>query len=366
MARRDSLTRRALLAAAGTAAAGALAGCTSGGPRRVHPDVDVVTAERATAEVTSLGGLRDALGSASAGDVVYVPPTETIDLTGEWLLEVPSGVTLAGGRGQPGPKGPLQGALLRSSDGDESPDGETSQKFLLADGARFTGFRLRGHHHDYVNPVRKYDGDFYAHRGGGVKAEGKAEVDNNEIYDWVHAAVATTASARVHHNHVHHNCWEGLGYGVAVGHAGRPVIEHNYFNYNRHAISGEGHPETAYVARYNVCGPDWVGPQFDVHGTEGTSGVAGRRFEMAHNTFCATYAVNEVTGSDDPLPAIYVRGTPKERVAVRNNWFYHRSRDGAYLQTGGPHEVTFSGNHYGRLPPGDEDVGAPRSHDGLL
>lgn len=45
---------------------------------------------------------------------------------------------------------------------------------------------------------------------------------------------------------------------------------------------------------------------------------------------------------------------------------HHPGKASPSLQTGGPHKVTFSGNHYGRLPPGDATIGAPRSHDGLF
>lgn len=366
MPRQNNLNRRALLAAAGTVAAGALAGCTSRTDQQVHPDADVVTRDDATTVVTDLDGIRRALGSASPGDVVFVPPSKSIDLGGTWMIEVPEKVTLAGGRGQPAPPGKSSGALLYSPDGDEGPEGETKQKFRVRDGGRFTGFRLRGHHHDYVNPDKKYGGNHYAHRGGGVHVEGAGRVDNNEVFDWVHASVAVDGPARVDHNYIHHNAWDGLGYGVAVGPTGMPDIEHNYFNYNRHSITGTGDPETSYRARYNVVGPKWVGAQFDVHGTDGMSGVAGRRFVFRHNTFKASSLIPEKTDYEGQVPAIHVRGTPKEGIRVEKNWFYHATRSGAYSQSGGRTKVTFSDNHYGSGEPSKKRVGAPRSHDGVL
>ena len=349
-------------------AAGALAGCGSGSRTRIHPNADVVTRDDATAVATTLDEVEQALDAAESGDVVFVPPTATIDLTGTWIIPVPEGVTLAGGRGVRGPRGPVPGALFYTREGDESGGvGETLQKFFLQDGARITGIRLTGHHHEYVNAEIAYNSDYYAHRGGGIRVSGEGEVDNCEISGWPYAAVSLGDTAHVHHNYLHHNTWEGLGYGVAVSSDGKPVIEHNYFNYNRHAIAGEGHPDTAYVARYNVVGPDWIGHQFDMHGTEGMSGTAGSTTEIRHNTFQATRALEvKSRNPGGEYPAIHIRGTPTEGVWVEHNWFYHESREGAYEQTGGPHRVTFTNNHYGEDEPSDPDVGAPMSRRGGL
>ena len=367
MERGIPLGRRALLGATGAAAAGALAGCTSRSPATVHPDADVVTRDQATAVVTSRSGLKEELDAAESGDVVFIPPTVTIDLTGMWQLIVPGGVTLAGGRGIRGPRGPLPGALLHSQDGDEPPGRETYAKFILDKGARLTGLRLRGHHHEYVNPQYAYDGDYYAHRGDGVAVPFEGEVDNNEIYDWVHAAVSVDDSSHVHHNHIHHNTWEGLGYGVSVGTGGMPIIEHNYFNYNRHSINGAGDPRTSYVARYNVVGPEWMGHPFDMHGTEdGDGGIAGDRIEIHHNTFQNNSVLSINTRDPGPEPAIKIRGTPTTGVWIERNWFYHDTREGAYTQYGGLKKVHFSKNHYGTNEPSDPDVGAPQKRGGLF
>lgn len=67
-----------------------------------------VTESDATAVVNTKSGLNTELANASSGDVVWVDSDATIDMTGEELIMIPSGVTLASGRGIGG----SQGALL--------------------------------------------------------------------------------------------------------------------------------------------------------------------------------------------------------------------------------------------------------------
>lgn len=341
-----STRRRAICAIAGTAVLG---GCSS-----------ILDAD---STVETRDGLVGALDGASEGDTVTVSPDAEIDLSGVWKTTIPAGVTLDGGGEDRGESG----ALLSAPSGDEGPaDEKFHKKFKLKPGARFTGFRLRGHHHEYVNPETAFDGDFYAHRGGGVRAGDDAEVDNNEISGWPHAAVMAVGDAHIHHNSIHHNAWEGLGYGVAIPTGDyMPVIEDNDFNYNRHSITGGGGPDVGYIARNNVFGEEWVGAPVDMHGTEGMSGVAGERVVVERNTFLATRAVEEKTRNPGgEYPAIQIRGAPTDEIRVANNWFRHESRDGAYEQTDGPQDVTFENNHFGAETPDDPEVGAPRSRSG--
>ncbi len=313
-----------------------LFGGTRSGPElpRPEPQIRAASREQLVAE----------LGSASAGDTVYVPPGETIDLSGRWMLEVPDGVTLASSRRPGGP----DGARLKSTPGDESPtDGGGVQKITLGTGARFTGFRLEGHHHEYANPEVAYDGNYEAHMNSGIRAGRNAIVDNNDISGWVHSGVWAEDDALVRDNDVHHHAWEGYGYGVYVP-AGdhMPLVEYNRFNYNRHSIAAGGGPAVGYAARHNLVGPDWLGHQFDVHGDE--DDVAGDRILVEGNVFEATRAVEAKTR--DPggkYPAVRVRGTPVEGVRVQGNVFEHANRDSAYEQQTGPHRVHFANNVYG-------------------
>lgn len=321
-------------------------------PRRSTPD------ERDTAAIDSTGELVDALESATEGDEVEIATDATLDLTGHWELTVPAGVTVRGGRGERTP-----GALLKSPDGDQTPrHNSVKRKLVLEEGARLTGLRLVGHYHEYVNPETAHDGDYYAHRGGGgVTVKTDATVDNCELSGWPYAAVFARANARITNNAIHHNAWEGLGYGVAIPEGNhRPVIESNYFNYNRHSISGAGGPQVGFVARFNVVGEEWVGSQFDMHGTEGQAGVAGGKMVIERNTFRATRAVAAKTRNPrGSYPAIDIRGTPRVGAWIERNWFYHDDREGALRQPNGFENVHFSNNHYGRLEPTDRRIGAP-------
>lgn len=293
----------------------------------------------------STAQLLTALDAAQAGDIVYVPSTVEIDLRDRWSIEVPPGVRLqSSGRHVRG-----GGALIRSPPGDEGPE-RTSKKIELGEGARLSGFQLRGHHHEYVNPIEAHDGDFYAHRGSGIAAGTDSVVDNNHISGWVFAGVWAGDNAHIHHNHIHHQPWGGLGYGVVIP-AGEhnPLIEYNTFNYNRRAIAGTGGPGVSYVARKNVVGPDWLGAQFDMHGDENgdMTGTAGDRIVIEHNTFIGTHTVEEKERRPNQLvPAIHVRGVPETCVWVKHNRFSHASREEAYQQTGGPKKVHFAGNEY--------------------
>lgn len=365
-----SLNRRTYLAiTASTIAAGGTLSKSRApdGPSRFDVDAPA-RIDHPTRRATTRAELRHELEQAVRGDVVWIPPDVTIDLSGIWLLEVPDGVTLAS-NGQLG--GPT-GARLDTSDGDESPEGTGgTQKIKLGTGARFSGLQLRGHHHEYVNAGEQYDGDYYAHRGSGIWAGADARVDNCELSGWVHSAVWAVDNAHIHHNYIHHNTWEALGYGVSVYAEGSPsgtsmpLIEHNEFNYNRHAISGVGGSNVGYVARGNVVGPDWVGAQFDMHGDDGMDGVAGDEVVIQDNTFQGTHTIAAKT--EDPnveVPAIHIRGTPVTGVWVEDNRFYHENREGAYQQTGGPHKVQFSDNVYGRPSEQSEDgEGAERGDE---
>lgn len=354
------MDRRGFIAVAGSTL---LAGCptltdSAGENDRTDSPEGARTERRGPTRVNSLEALLEAVEAAEPGDVVAVDPGAEIDLSGVWNVTIPAGVTLQGGRGPDG----APGALVYSTEGDEGRRNRSPQeKFRLGEGARFTGFRLRGHHHEYVNPWEELDGDYLAHRGGGVRVGAGGVVDNNEISGWPHAAVAAERDAHVHNNFLHHNTWEGLGYGVTVPDGDNmPVIEFNRFNYNRHSINCLGGPQAGYVARYNLVGEDWVGHQFDVHGSEGMTGVAGDEIVIHNNTFRGTRAVQAKTR--DPggeYPAIHVRGLPETGVWIERNWFYHDSREAAYEQPDGPRRASFSNNHYGPDEPRSPLVGVP-------
>lgn len=356
------MDRRAYLAVAtGVLVAGCSALEDDDGPtteEERRPPEETPTEEETGPVVDSTDQLVGALNAASEGDVITVAPDAELDLTGRWGITVPSGVTLAGTREDGTP-----GALLQSPEGDETPESNSvKRKLELEEGARLTGCRLEGQYHEYVNPEEEHDGDYYAHNGGGgVTAKKGSEVDNNEISGWPYAAVFARGDPYIHDNYIHHNTWEGLGYGVAIP-EGRhmPVIESNEFNYNRHSISGAGGSEVGFIARYNVVGEDWVGSQFDMHGTEGMEGIAGKRIVIRQNTFKATRAVEAKTRNPGrEYPAIDIRGTPTEGAYIQHNWFYHEDPESALRQPNGFENVHFEENHYGRREPVSMNIGAP-------
>jgi len=271
--------------------------------------------------------LIDALGRAQPGQVVFVEPEAEIDFTSrvagdEFVLELPGGVTLASNRGQDG----APGAMLYC-------DAFKAQPFLRVTGpeARITGLRICG-----PDPRRRDEWDYrcfgpealgnpHYYRfavSQGVSCDFDAlEVDNCQFSGWSHAAVLLRDGKghRVHHNWMHHNQRQALGYHVSHNLTAESLIEYNLFDYARHAIAGSGKSGSGYEARHNVVLPNANGHAFDMHGgadrKDGTD-IAGEWMHVHHNTFMLTY--DEVN-----RPAISVRGVPRREALVEYNWFYH-------------------------------------------
>lgn len=282
---------------------------------------------------TDLNSLLDALSRAQAGEVVFIPDETEIDLTAriyieKLVLEVPAGVTLAGNRGQDGSRG----ALLMS----DALDTPTMIR-ALGPRVRITGLRIRGpnskryldHHHrsftrdDSGEGYRYHDGQ--DPRGGhsyyyqfpvqrGIETTYDAlRVDNCDLSGFGHSAVSLTGGVdhHVHHNFIHHNQYQGLGYGVVLAES-FALIERNRFDWNRHSIAGTGAAGSGYVARHNVELGTSLSHCFDMHGgrdrKDGTD-IAGRAIAIHNNTFRA------------PETPIVIRGVPQESCRVYHNWF---------------------------------------------
>ena len=148
-------------------------------------------------------------------------------------------------------------------------------------------------------------------------------------------------AVHIHDNYIHHNqAVGGDGYGVTVGDGGYALIERNVFDWNRHAIEGDGSPGTGYVATANLVLENgglhrwipfpgfWVHThQFDMHGTEdcgvwdifsdalANCGDAGLSMFIRQNTFF--YASDH---------AIKLRGTPEVGMFVGQNVFANHLR----------------------------------------
>ncbi|MGM0398287.1 MAG: hypothetical protein ACQEQY_04770, partial [Halobacteriota archaeon] len=157
---------------------------------------DLVRRADADVVVSTKSELEAALSDASSGDIVYLAGNASIDM-GTTDIVVPSGVTLASNRG------------VRDAPGGHLYTDEETKSIYLEEGARLAGVRVQGPFYEYFDP------DHYA-TGSGVRAVGgDVEIDNNEIWGFAYASVVTNGnSPHVHHNDIHHNPRDGLGYGV--------------------------------------------------------------------------------------------------------------------------------------------------------
>lgn len=274
--------------------------------------------------VHTLDGLLTALERAKPGDTVYIAGHAVIDCTErvyieKLTLDIPAGVTLAGNRGENG----APGGMILSDAFDTRP-----LIRCMGENVRITGLRIKGpnpkpcleHHrrsfaegrgHEYYYKFPVSDGIFTEYAG--------LEVDNCELGGWSHAAVFLRSGDRhrIHHNFIHHNQYNGLGYGITHDVA-TSLIEYNLFNYNRHSIAGTGRPGCGYEARHNVEMGRSLSHCFDMHGgrdrKDGTD-IAGTRLHIHHNTFRC------------PEAAVVIRGVPEEGAQITRNWFYHTAVD---------------------------------------
>lgn len=269
--------------------------------------------------VKSVEGLVEALGKAQAGEVVFIPGDTTLELTplvfiDGLVLEIPGGVTLASDRGHLG----SAGALLVN----DALEGRLMLR-PLGPNVRVTGLRLQGpnpkrhlEHHKRSfgedGPGHSYYYKFPTQDGIIMEQDG-LEVDNCDISGFGHAAIFLKKGGdhHIHHNHIHHCQYNGLGYGVSHDVA-QSLIEFNRFDYNRHSIAGTGRPGCSYVARNNIEMGVSLSHCFDMHGgrdrKDGTD-IAGARIEIYNNTFGA------------PQHAVVIRGVPEEVCEVHHNWF---------------------------------------------
>lgn len=307
--------------------------------------------------VSTADELREALGQAQFGDVVYVRPDADIDCTTlvfaeEFVIEVPEGVTLAGNRGQDGARGPI----IYS-------DAFRTRPLIRATGpdVRITGLRIRGpdpkpridhHRRSFSGPDAPGHGYYYkfpVSQGIATSFSG-LEVDNCELSGWSHAAISLSEGADhwIHHNFIHHNQMNGLGYGVSHGYGAQSVslIEYNLFDYNRHSIAGTGKVGNAYEARHNVEVRNSLSHYFDMHGggdrRDGTN-IAGDWMRVHHNTFRGTH-----------VAAVVIRGVPTQTAEIHNNWFFHEAPGGRVIRpwpTGGATNVQARNNAYGAESP---------------
>jgi hypothetical protein len=238
-------------------------------------------------------------------------------------------VTLASNRGVNGSAGAL---LYTEEDVDDT--------FYLHGTGRFTGIRLRGAH-----PGSDTGGPSDT---SGVKMFGDGELDNCKVFGFTYDGVGPENGSRghIHHNVIVENNKDGLGYGVHVEDAD-PVIEYNYFNYNRHSVA-MSEAEGSYTLRYNHFGPKEVMHNIDVHSP------AGGDYDIHNNIVETVY--REWDGNLNH--AVDIRDVPNQAV-ITDNWFFN---DNAPDPNGDPDvggqtivqenvsdwtNMSFYDNHYG-------------------
>ena len=247
--------------------------------------------------VNTIEKLRAVLENVKEGQVVFISGNVELDMTDRKPLMIPAGVTLASTRGYNG----SQGALIYSN-----TQGVLGLLRTAGDCVRITGLRIMGPHSQRSQVPVSY-GIFSSHFS--------FEVDNCEVTAFSFAGIVLRDGANrtyIHHNFIHHNQMDGLGYGVSIDRS-YALIEANIFDWCRHYICGaNGTPGTGYEARYNICRPNASRHLFDMHGEANGSGIAGDWINIHHNTFMCTEQIS-----------IGIRATPSQGAKIDHNWFYN-------------------------------------------
>lgn len=272
--------------------------------------------------VDNVQELLSAINSAQPGDVIYVAPDASIDLSGVTNVEIPEGITLAGNRGHNGAAGPL---LFSTSTPFESAI------FYVQKNVRITGLRFKGPDDNYA------DIDYAVRPESKVlcfAAEGEnIEVENCEISNFSRGGVEVYPRGKnvyVHHCYLH----DIHSYPViALNKSELPLlIEANKIHWIWHATAGSGAPGTGYEARYNLIvrepAPDSWQPYdgsfaIDMHDylqvlQERGHHIAGDMMNVHHNTF-----INNAGSDPSVLTSldVEVRGVPRVLAEFHHNIF---------------------------------------------
>ena len=161
----------------------------------------------------------------------------------------------------------------------------------------------------------------------------------------------------IHDSFLHHNQNTSLGYGIVLHDSAYALIEHNVFDFNRHAIAGDGSEGSGYYAYRNLIlkggGDNGLNHthQLDMHGTDSgilhRGGDAGEYMEIGENSMQYKEGVG-----------FFLRGKPAIQSYLYKNFFAHPvlidkvlSRDGAikyyYSNTTRRYENTIKYDTYG-------------------
>jgi len=298
--------------------------------------------------VNNVQELLAAFNNAQSGDVIYVAPNASIDISGVINVEIPDGITLAGNRGHNGAAGPL---LFSTSTPFENVI------FYVQNNVRITGLRFKGPDDNYpdidyaVRPESKIL--CFAVEGENV------EVENCEISNFSRGGVEVYPRGK--NVHVHHCYLHDIhSYPVIALNKSEPpiIIEANKIHWIWHATAGSGAPGTGYEARYNIIvrepAPNSWQPydgQFaiDMHAyapVEQERGhfIAGDEMKIHHNTF-----VNNA-GSDPSVLTSYdaqLRGVPRVLAEFHHNIFLNSDPAQAVVSANTKGNVWVYENLYG-------------------
>lgn len=254
--------------------------------------------------------LLTSLSYAGSGDRIWIPEGVKVRIDGLDNLVVPSGVTLCSRRDRNNP-----GQIQQLSKGVPQSGENWPETFILKAGARVSGLVVEGPHKDVTKVSYQWSGLFA--KGDNI------EIDNNEIWGWPHAAVLASGSSkagrlRYHHNNVHHNQQDGLGYGIYQG-IGWSEILANLYDYSRHAIAG-GWGNCNYEAAYNLLGPHCTNTVIDMHGgVDANARGQGTCYEWAGGEVW----VHHNTCQHPSQPTVGVRGVPGVECLCEWNWTYY-------------------------------------------
>jgi hypothetical protein len=268
--------------------------------------------------------LLSALETAQAGEVILVEHDASIDLSNDFNINIPAGVTLAGDRGNCAPEN--EGPLIYL---DDMPEGKGL--FWLRAGSRVTGLRFRGPDADY--PDVDYNVEPPSWNKCLVAWGQDIEIDNCEISNFHHSGVSVNnggSDVHIHHNYLHDIHAYPI---ITVNHSDYSVIiEANTIEWIWHTIASTGHPGTGYEAKYNMIvrkpAPDSWQPYLGGHAIDMHQYVpvqqdrghliGGDLVKIHHNTFASE------AGADPSLDMMFdahIRGVPRILAEFHNNCF---------------------------------------------
>lgn len=265
--------------------------------------------------------LLSALSIAQAGETIIIKPGTQIDLSGQTNIRIPTGVTLAGNRGENEAAGPLLFTNSMPANG---------VLFQLLGDVRVSGLRIRG-------PSSSFSMIAPSDQSLSLIAitanEPNIEIDNCEISHFDRGGIEIYPDGE--NIHIHHNYLHDIqAYPVIVLDRSRlPIlIEANIIEWIWHATAGSGYPGTGYEARFNVFIRKAI-PSFwlpyggdhaiDMHPylpilQDRNYRLAGESMSIHHNTFISD-AQNDPSVAD--APDIKIRGIPSVLAEIYNNRF---------------------------------------------